>query len=115
MKSVLTAAFLGIFALSACESGASNTITRVSQTLSILPKAADRVGIYSAREIRGSILVQYFPGQVRESEILQRLKPYCARKGGGTPRHSSNPTVRSEATLANGSVISTRTFVAQCK
>ncbi len=113
MKIVVAAALLGAFSLSGCETGFTEDISRVSQIMSVLPKAADRVGIYSLREIRGSILVQYFPHQVRDTEILGRLGRYCARKGG-VPRHSSSPTVASQTTLSDGRVVATRTFVAQC-
>ena len=114
MKSVLCAALVSVVTLVGCEATSLGDLSRVSNNISILPKAADREGIYTVRDIRGSILVQYFPGQVRESEILRRLTQYCARSGG-TPRRGSSATVRSEATLSNGSVVPTRSFVVQCR
>ena len=81
--------------------------------LPILPKAADREGIYILRDIRGSILVQYFPGQVRESQIMARLTTYCARKGG-VPRRSGD-NIGSQAKLPDGRIVSTRSIVVQCR
>ena len=114
MKTILSTALLSLFLLVGCESFSTADLTRVSNNISILPKAADREGIYTIRDIRGSILVQYFPGQVSESEIVRRLTNYCARSNA-TPRRGSSATIRSEATLPDGSVVSTRSFVVQCR
>ena len=115
MKTVLSTALLSLFLLVGCESFSTADLTRVSNNISILPKAADREGIYTIRDIRGSILVQYFPGQVSESEILRRLTNYCARSNAGSPQRGSSATIRSEATLPDGNVVSTRSFVVQCR
>ncbi len=113
MKSVLTATFLGLFTLSACTTGATGELTRVSRMMSVLPKAADREGIYNLLEVGESLLVQYFPGQVSERTILSRLTNYCARKGG-VPKKNGRPTINSEATLADGTTVPTRSFIVKC-
>ncbi len=113
MKSVLTATFLGLFTLSACTTGTINEFTRVSRMMPVLPKAADREGIYTMLEVRGSLLVQYFPGQVSERTILSRLTNFCARKGG-IPQKNGRPTIRSEATMADGTTAPTRSFIVVC-
>ncbi|HIP22264.1 MAG TPA: hypothetical protein EYG79_01510 [Rhodobacteraceae bacterium] len=109
MKKAALALIASTMILSACASVEQTAANREVHMANLLPNPADREGIFLIFPVSNSILVKYFPGQVSEAQIMRRVAPICAN-----PVHSNEPTTASEATLADGTVVNTRSFVIKC-
>lgn len=109
MKKVTFTFLAAVMALSACASAEQAASNREAHMANLLPNPADRAGIFLIFPASNSLLVKYFPGQVSEAQILSRVGSFCSN-----PVRDGAPTTASEAILADGSVVATRSFVIDC-
>lgn len=109
MKKAIFVLLASVLVLSACASVEQAAANREAHMANLLPNAADRAGIFLIFPTGNSLLVKYFPNQVTEAQILSRVVSICAN-----PVRSDKPTTITQAALADGTVVATRSFVIDC-
>ncbi len=110
MKTIIVSALAAVLLLGACASPEHAAKNRSAHMAKLLPNPADRNGIFLIFPLKRSLLVTYFPSQVSEAQIMQRVQRFCP-----LPVHSSKPTKAKQVKMADGSSVPANNFVIDCR